>query len=97
LEQETVKILTAISRLKGAEGRFDVQISDQGVIGIVDYAHTPDAVKNVLVTIARLKRSDEQVITVLGCGGDRDRTKRPEMAAVAIRNSNKLIITSDNP
>lgn len=97
LEQETVKILTAMSRLKGAEGRFDVQISDQGVIGIVDYAHTPDAVKNVLETIARLRKSDEQVITVLGCGGDRDRTKRPEMAAVAIRNSNKLIITSDNP
>jgi len=97
LEQETIKVLTAMSRLKGAEGRFDVQISDQGVIGIVDYAHTPDAVKNVLETIARLRRGDEQVITVLGCGGDRDKTKRPEMAAVAIRNSNKLIITSDNP
>lgn len=97
LEQETVKILTALSSIKGAEGRFDVQISANGVIGIVDYAHTPDAVKNVLETIARLRKGDEQVITVLGCGGDRDKTKRPEMAAVAIRNSNKLIITSDNP
>lgn len=97
LEQETVKILTAMSRLTGAEGRFDVQIAGNGVIGIVDYAHTPDAVKNVLETIARLRKGNEQVITVLGCGGDRDKTKRPEMAAVAIRNSNKLIITSDNP
>lgn len=97
LEQETIKVLTSMSKLKGAEGRFDVQISDQGIIGIVDYAHTPDAVKNVLETIARLRRGDEQVITVLGCGGDRDKAKRPEMAAVAIRNSNKLIITSDNP
>lgn len=97
LEQEIVKILTAMSRITGAEGRFDVQIAENGVIGIVDYAHTPDAVKNVLETIARLRKGNEQVITVLGCGGDRDKTKRPEMAAVAIKNSNKLIITSDNP
>ncbi len=97
LEQEIEKVLTALSKLKGAEGRFDVRIAPNGVIGIVDYAHTPDAVKNVLETINKLLKGDEQVITVLGCGGDRDKTKRPEMAEVAILNSNKLILTSDNP
>lgn len=97
LEQETMKILTAMSRISGAEGRFETIVSEQGVIGIVDYAHTPDAVKNVLQTIIKLKKGNEQVITVLGSGGDRDKTKRPEMAAVAIQYSDKLIITSDNP
>lgn len=97
LEQETVKVLTALSKLTGAEGRFDVAISKRGVIGIVDYAHTPDAVKNVLETIQGLRKSGEQIITVLGCGGDRDKAKRPEMAAVAVAHSDKLIITSDNP
>src|SRR5690606_31399973 len=97
LEQETVKVLTALSKLTGAEGRFDVAISRKGVVGIVDYAHTPDAVKNVLETIQGLKKGDQQVITVLGCGGARDRAKRPKMAAVAVAYSDKLIITSDNP
>lgn len=97
LEQETVKVLTALSKLTGAEGRFDITISKSGVVGIVDYAHTPDAVENVLETIHGLRRDKEQIITVLGCGGDRDKTKRPEMAAVAVKNSDKLIITSDNP
>ncbi|WP_257657735.1 UDP-N-acetylmuramoyl-L-alanyl-D-glutamate--2,6-diaminopimelate ligase [Parapedobacter lycopersici] len=97
LEQETVKVLTALSNLSGAEGRFDITISKTGVIGIVDYAHTPDAVKNVLETIRGLRKNGEQIITVLGCGGDRDKTKRPEMAAVAVGQSDKLIITSDNP
>lgn len=97
LEQETVKVLTALSRITGAEGRFDTTISPAGVIGIVDYAHTPDAVRNVLETIQGLRKNKEQIITVLGCGGDRDKAKRPEMAAVAARNSDKLIITSDNP
>jgi len=97
LEQETVKVLTALSKLTGAEGRFDVAISRKGVVGIVDYAHTPDAVKNVLETIQGLKKGDQQVITVLGCGGDRDKAKRPKMAAVAVAYSDKLIITSDNP
>lgn len=97
LEQETVKVLTALSRLTGAEGRFDITISKNGIVGIVDYAHTPDAVKNVLETVHGLRKNKEQIITVLGCGGDRDKTKRPEMAAVAVKNSDKLIITSDNP
>lgn len=97
LEQETMKVLTALSNISGAEGRFDTVISKGGVIGVVDYAHTPDAVRNVLETIRSLRKSDQQIITVLGCGGDRDRTKRPKMAAVAVENSDKVIITSDNP
>lgn len=97
LEQEIEKVVTALSKIQGAEGRFDVQISAEGVVGIVDYAHTPDAVKNVLSTINKLVKGNEQVITVLGCGGDRDKGKRPEMAAIAVRNSSKVILTSDNP
>lgn len=97
LEQETMKVLTAMSEIQGAEGRFDVVRSASGVIGVVDYAHTPDAVENVLSTIRELRKGHQQVITVLGCGGDRDKTKRPEMAKVAVRMSDKVIITSDNP
>lgn len=97
LEQETMKVLTAMSDIVGAEGRFDVVRSTSGVVGIVDYAHTPDAVENVLQTIRDLRQSGQQIITVLGCGGDRDKTKRPEMAAVSVRLSDKVIITSDNP
>ncbi|MFC7522558.1 UDP-N-acetylmuramoyl-L-alanyl-D-glutamate--2,6-diaminopimelate ligase [Parapedobacter sp. GCM10030251] len=97
LEQETMKVLTALSNISGAEGRFDTLISSKGVIGIIDYAHTPDAVRNVLETINDLRKKDEHVITVLGCGGDRDKAKRPQMAAVAVKNSSKVIITSDNP
>ncbi|TYR38420.1 UDP-N-acetylmuramoyl-L-alanyl-D-glutamate--2,6-diaminopimelate ligase [Sphingobacterium phlebotomi] len=97
LEQETMKVLTALSDIAGAEGRFDVVRSANGLVGIVDYAHTPDAVENVLSTIRELRKSGQQIITVLGCGGDRDKTKRPEMAGVAVRLSDKVIITSDNP
>ncbi len=97
LEQETMKVLTALSNISGAEGRFDTVISKGGVIGIVDYAHTPDAVRNVLETIRELRKGNQQIITVLGCGGDRDRAKRPKMAAVAVENSDKVIISSDNP
>lgn len=97
LEQETIKVLTALSNISGAEGRFDTVISAGGVIGVVDYAHTPDAVQNVLETIRDLRKEGQQIITVLGCGGDRDKTKRPKMAAVAVENSDKVIITSDNP
>ncbi|HWK57881.1 MAG TPA: UDP-N-acetylmuramoyl-L-alanyl-D-glutamate--2,6-diaminopimelate ligase [Parapedobacter sp.] len=97
LEQETMKVLTALSNISGAEGRFDTVISKGGVIGIVDYAHTPDAVRNVLETIRDLRKGNQQIITVLGCGGDRDRAKRPKMAAVAAENSDKVIISSDNP
>lgn len=97
LEQETSKVLVALSEISGAEGRFETVRSKTGIIGIVDYAHTPDAVENVLETIKDLRASGQQIITVLGCGGDRDKTKRPEMAKVALKYSDKLIITSDNP
>lgn len=97
LEQETLKVLTALSEISGAEGRFETIRSPKGVFGIIDYAHTPDAVENVLETIKGLKGAGQQIITVLGCGGDRDKTKRPEMAKVALKYSDKLIITSDNP
>ncbi|WP_257668646.1 UDP-N-acetylmuramoyl-L-alanyl-D-glutamate--2,6-diaminopimelate ligase [Parapedobacter tibetensis] len=97
LEQETMKVLTALSSITGAEGRFDTTISNKGVIGVIDYAHTPDAVRNVLETIQGLRKNKENIITVLGCGGDRDKAKRPQMAVVAVKHSDKLIITSDNP
>lgn len=97
LEQDSMRVLTILSSLTGAEGRFDYIVSKQGIIGIVDYAHTPDAVQNVLSTIASIRKGTEQVITIIGCGGDRDRTKRPVMAGVACDWSDKVILTSDNP
>jgi UDP-N-acetylmuramoyl-L-alanyl-D-glutamate--2,6-diaminopimelate ligase len=97
LEQDTTKVLTILSRLNGAEGRFDYLTSPAGVIGVVDYAHTPDAVQNVLSTIQNIRKGTEQVITVIGCGGDRDKAKRPVMAQVACDWSDKVILTSDNP
>lgn len=97
LEQETIKVLTAMSRISGAEGRFETIISDKGVVGIVDYAHTPDALKNILEAIQKLRKPEQQLITVVGCGGDRDRAKRPEMARVALQESDRVILTSDNP
>ncbi|HEY1009855.1 MAG: UDP-N-acetylmuramoyl-L-alanyl-D-glutamate--2,6-diaminopimelate ligase [Daejeonella sp.] len=97
LEQDRTRVLTSLSRLSGAEGRFDYIISSSGIIGIVDYAHTPDAVQNVLQTIQDIRSGAEQVITVIGCGGDRDRSKRPVMAQVACDWSNKVVLTSDNP
>ncbi len=97
LEQETVKVLMALSEITGAEGRFETLKSSTGVVAIVDYAHTPDAVENVLETIGGLRKPGQQVLTVLGCGGDRDKTKRPEMAEVAARLSDKVVLTSDNP
>lgn len=96
LDQDKDRVLTTLSHLNGAEGRFDL-VSLSGVIGIVDYAHTPDAVQNVLHTIQDIRKGTEQVITVIGCGGDRDKTKRPQMAQVACDWSNKVILTSDNP
>jgi UDP-N-acetylmuramoyl-L-alanyl-D-glutamate--2,6-diaminopimelate ligase len=89
--------LTNLSMLAGAEGRFDYIISSKQVIGIIDYAHTPDALENVLATIKKLRKGYEQVITVVGCGGDRDKTKRPIMAQTACDLSDKVILTSDNP
>lgn len=98
LGEEKTEVLQILSSLDGAEGRFDYIISDKTkLIGIVDYAHTPDALLNVLATIKKLKQGNEQVITVVGCGGDRDKTKRPIMAEVACEYSDKVILTSDNP
>ncbi|MFM6954778.1 MAG: UDP-N-acetylmuramoyl-L-alanyl-D-glutamate--2,6-diaminopimelate ligase [Sphingobacteriaceae bacterium] len=97
LDQDKLKVLTTLSRLHGAEGRFDYVVAPNGVVGIVDYAHTPDAVLNVLNTIRDIRKGTEQVITIIGCGGDRDKTKRPIMAQVACDGSDKVILTSDNP
>jgi len=97
LDEESERVLTALSLLSGAEGRFDYSISSGLIIGIVDYAHTPDALENVLITIKKLRKGHEQVITVVGCGGDRDKTKRPIMAQTACDLSDRVILTSDNP
>ncbi|MCJ8209398.1 UDP-N-acetylmuramoyl-L-alanyl-D-glutamate--2,6-diaminopimelate ligase [Mucilaginibacter sp. RS28] len=97
LDQDKAKTLTSLSKLTGAEGRFDYVVGPDKIIGIVDYAHTPDAVQNVLSTIKDIRKGNEQVITVIGCGGDRDKTKRPVMAKVACDWSDKVILTSDNP
>lgn len=98
LGEDKQEVLTALSELTGAEGRFDYIISPkEKVMAIVDYAHTPDALINVLAAIKKLRKGFERVITVVGCGGDRDRTKRPVMAEVACEHSDKAIFTSDNP
>lgn len=90
--------LLQLSNLSGAEGRFEcVQTDKQQVMGIVDYAHTPDALLNVLATINKIRQGAGQLITVVGCGGNRDTAKRPVMAQVACEHSNKVIFTSDNP
>ena len=91
-------VLLALSNIDGAEGRFDYQISKvDKVIGIVDYAHTPDALLNVLATIKNLRQGHEKIITVVGCGGNRDKAKRPVMAEVACEHSDRVILTADNP
>ena len=98
LGQSKEQVLLLLSSLTGAEGRFDYIISQrEKVVGIVDYAHTPDALLNVLATIKQLRRGYEKIITVVGCGGNRDRSKRPIMAEVAGEHSDKVIFTSDNP
>jgi UDP-N-acetylmuramoyl-L-alanyl-D-glutamate--2,6-diaminopimelate ligase len=98
LGEDKDKVLQVLSSLDGAEGRFDYMVSKKEKIkGIIDYAHTPDALLNVLATIKNLRQGNEQIITVVGCGGDRDKTKRPVMAEVACEYSDKVIFTSDNP
>lgn len=94
---EKLEILRIISELNNVEGRFQHAISQSGVNSIVDYAHTPDALKNVLETINAIRTHNEQVITVVGCGGDRDKTKRPKMGHIASVLSNQVVFTSDNP
>ncbi len=90
-------VLTALSTVSPPAGRFEYIKSPGNVTAIVDYAHTPDALKNVLKTIEDIRTRNEQVYTVIGCGGDRDRTKRPEMARIACKLSDRVIFTSDNP
>jgi UDP-N-acetylmuramoyl-L-alanyl-D-glutamate--2,6-diaminopimelate ligase len=97
LKEDRTNVLTTLSTLNAVEGRFQYVRSDNGVIGIVDYAHTPDAILNVLKTINDIRTGNEQVITVVGCGGDRDSVKRPVMAKIACDLSTKVILTSDNP
>ncbi|HNZ69453.1 MAG: UDP-N-acetylmuramoyl-L-alanyl-D-glutamate--2,6-diaminopimelate ligase [Prolixibacteraceae bacterium] len=95
--QEREEVLQEISELTAVQGRFDALRSLDGKLAIVDYAHTPDALKNVLFAIAEIRTGNEKVITVVGAGGDRDRTKRPEMAREAVLASDRVILTSDNP
>ncbi len=97
LGEDPTEVLTILSNLGSVEGRFDYLRSQEGTVGIIDYAHTPDALKNVLDTIHQLRKGKETLITVVGCGGDRDRSKRPVMANIACSGSEKLILTSDNP
>ncbi len=98
LGEEKQIVLQVLSSLTGAEGRFDYMVSQKDkVIGIIDYAHTPDALLNVLATIKNLRQGDEKIFTVVGCGGDRDKTKRSVMAEVACEHSDKIFFTSDNP
>lgn len=93
-KQETLRL---ISELESVSGRFQFMISDQKITAIVDYAHTPDALQNVLETINDIRTKNEEVITVVGCGGDRDKTKRPKMGHIASALSTKVVFTSDNP
>lgn len=97
LGKDRISVLTIISQLESVSGRFQYVVSDNQVTGIVDYAHTPDALKNVLKTINDIRTGNETLITVVGCGGDRDRTKRPIMGRIASEMSNQVIFTSDNP
>ncbi len=97
LGEEKEEVLKVLSALNPVEGRFQYAKSPNGTIGIVDYAHTPDALENVLSTLTEVRTPNEKIITVVGCGGDRDKTKRPIMASIACGKSDKVILTSDNP
>ncbi len=97
LEENQDEVLLQLSSLPGAIGRFEQVLNPYGITAIVDYAHTPDALENVLSTIEKIRTKNEQLITVIGCGGDRDKGKRPLMAGIAAQNSDKIILTSDNP
>ena len=97
LGMEPTEVLTTLSTLTPVSGRFETITAKDGTMAVVDYAHTPDALQNVLDTIEEVRRDEQQLIVVCGCGGDRDRTKRPEMAAIAVRHATTAIFTSDNP
>jgi UDP-N-acetylmuramoyl-L-alanyl-D-glutamate--2,6-diaminopimelate ligase len=90
-------VLTALSEVKPVDGRFQYLRNAEHITAIVDYAHTPDALQNVLKTVEEIRTRNEAVITVVGCGGDRDKSKRPEMARIACKYSDRIILTSDNP
>ncbi|NND62607.1 MAG: UDP-N-acetylmuramoyl-L-alanyl-D-glutamate--2,6-diaminopimelate ligase [Flavobacteriaceae bacterium] len=94
---EAIEILQLMSTLESVDGRFQFSISEENITAIVDYAHTPDALKNVLETINTIRTGNEELITVVGCGGDRDAEKRPKMGHIASQLSTKVIFTSDNP
>jgi len=97
LGEDAHEVLTVLSSLTSAAGRFDYLVSDTQITGIVDYAHTPDALENVLQTIQQIRTPSQQIITLVGCGGNRDATKRPIMADIACKLSERVILTSDNP
>lgn len=98
LGEEKLSVLSKLSLIRGAEGRFEYFVSDiDKLVGIIDYAHTPDALKNVLSTINDIRNGSESLITIVGCGGNRDKEKRPLMAFIAAELSSKVILTSDNP
>ena len=90
-------MLEELSSLDPAPGRFEQVITETGITALVDYAHTPDALENVLLTIKAIRTGNEKVITVVGCGGNRDKDKRPIMAKIACELSDKVVLTSDNP
>ncbi|WP_309612706.1 UDP-N-acetylmuramoyl-L-alanyl-D-glutamate--2,6-diaminopimelate ligase [Flavobacterium sp.] len=94
---EKLEVLRLLSELESVSGRFQFIVSEENITAIVDYAHTPDALENVLSTINDIRTRNEQLITIVGCGGDRDKTKRPIMANIASEMSDKAILTSDNP
>ena len=97
LGEDKTEVLTVLSNLTSAAGRFDYLISNSHITGIVDYAHTPDALENVLSTIQQIRKPEQKVITVVGCGGNRDAAKRPVMADIACKFSDRIVLTSDNP
>jgi len=94
---ERLEVLTIVSQLESVSGRFEYIVSNDGVTAIIDYAHTPDALKNVLETINDIRTGNENVLTVVGCGGDRDKMKRPKMAHISTQLSTQVIFTTDNP
>ncbi len=97
LGEDREQVLTGLSKLQPAEGRFDLVTGSKQVFAVVDYAHTPDALHNVLSTLIQVRQSGSRIICIVGCGGDRDRTKRPEMARIAATLADQVILTSDNP
>jgi len=97
LGQDREQVVKALSSLNSVDGRFQSIKSPDGKIAIVDYAHTPDALENVLATVQQIREGNNKIITVVGAGGNRDKTKRPLMAAIVARMSDQVILTSDNP